>query len=137
MPLTDSTELAEVDSALRHIGAFHPASQHITQALSLLGDRDNPDFRNAIKEAISAVESSVSTMFDTPRDDIAKGLAKLDGHPQLKQAWKNMYRWTSDEQGIRHSMADDPNIGLDEARYMVVICSAFVNYLVAKHAEGS
>lgn len=136
-PITNEHEIKEVEVAARHPDPFLGASQQIGRAIELLNDRNNPDFRNAIKEAISAVESVVSMVTGVPRHDISKGLARLEGHPQLKQAWKNMYNWTSDEDGIRHAMIGDPNVGLAEARYMVVACSAFVNYLLSKHGEGS
>lgn len=38
----------------------------------------------------------------------------------------------SDDDGIRHAMIDDPSVGFDEAKYMVVACSAFCSYLVGK-----
>ena len=48
-----------------------------------------------------------------------------------------MYNWTSDEDGVRHGIKEAPQVGLPEARYMVVACSAFVNYLVANSSEGN
>ena len=46
-----------------------------------------------------------------------------------------MYNWTSDEGGVRHGKEEISQVGLPEARYMVVASSAFVNYLIAKDAE--
>ena len=135
VPITDSEELAVVEAVAQLSGPFHGASQHITQAVTLLSDRDNPDFRNAIKESISAVESAVQVAVGDPKVDINKGLQNLEGHPQLKQAWNNMYNWTSDEDGVRHGIKGEPQVGLPEARYMVVVSSAFVNYLVVKSSE--
>ncbi len=137
VPITNNAELAAVDAAASLSDLFHAASQHIRQALTLLSDRNTPDFRNAIKESISAVESAVQVAAGDSKADIAKGLQKLEGHPQLKQAWNNMYNWTSDEDGVRHGIKEAPQVGLPEARYMVVACSAFVNYLVANSSEGN
>ena len=130
-PITNDEELCEVESAIRLSDPFHGAAQHIEQAVVLLSDRDNPDARNAIKEAISAVETAVSVV-QGRNVSLEKGLSNLDVHPQLAQAWTNMYRWTSDEEGVRHGMKETPQVGLDEARYMVVASSAFVNYLVTR-----
>ena len=47
-----------------------------------------------------------------------------------------MYNWTSDEGGVRHGKEEISQVGLPEARYMVVACSAFVNYLVSKDSES-
>lgn len=133
VPMTNDVELATVESASDLPAPFYGAEQHLARALGLLGDRDNPDFRNAIKEAISGVESAVKVI--TGQSNFRKGLEKPGKHSQLTQAWSNMYTWTSNEEGVRHGMTEDPNIGLAEARYMVVACSAFINYLVAKHDE--
>ena len=135
-PITSVDELVEVEDVLKHTGPFDAASQHIKQAVNRLSDRGNPDARNAIKEAISAVESAVKVASGDPKADIEKGLKKLGLHSQLEQAWKKMYNWTSDEGGVRHGKEEISQVGLAEARYMVVACSAFVNYLIAKHAEG-
>ena len=137
VPITDDEELAVVEAVAQLSGPFYSASQHITQAVTLLSDRDSPDFRNAIKESISAVESAVRVAAGDPKVDIEKGLRKLGVHHQLKQAWNNMYNWTSDEDGVRHGIKGAPQVGLPEARYMVVACSAFVNYLVVKSSEGN
>ncbi len=135
-PITNEEELAEVDSTLHQAGSFKTASQHMMQAVALLSDRDSPDFRNAIKEAISAVESAVTIASGDSNADIAKGLKKLAVHSQLGQAWKNMYNWTSDEGGVRHGKEEISQVGLAEARYMVVASSAFVNYLISKSSEA-
>ena len=135
-PITNDEELAQVESATQHSYLFHGASQQIMQAVTLLGNRDNPDFRNAIKESISAVESAVKVA--SGQANFEKGLQKFALHPQLRQGWTNIYNWTSNDEGIRHGLTREPlNAGLAEARYMVVACSAFVNYLVAKHSESS
>jgi hypothetical protein len=43
-----------------------------------------------------------------------------------------LYGYTSDDSGIRHAILDQPTVGFDEAKFMIVSCSAFVNYLIAK-----
>jgi len=47
-----------------------------------------------------------------------------------------LYGYTSDEDGIRHAILNDPELGFAEAKFMVVSCSAFVNYLIAKGEAG-
>jgi hypothetical protein len=43
-----------------------------------------------------------------------------------------MYGSTSDAQGIRHALREEPTLDSDDARFMLVSCSAFVNYLKTK-----
>lgn len=134
--ITNQEEIAVVESVVQLSNQFSGASQHIAQAVTLLSDRNSPDYRNAIKESISAVESAVRVATGKPNIDIEKGLMKLGLHNQLEQAWKNMYNWTSDEDGVRHGIKGAQRVGMAEARYMVVASSAFVNYLVSKSTEG-
>ncbi len=48
-----------------------------------------------------------------------------------------MYNWTSQDGGIRHANSDEEiTISFEDAKYMLVICSAFVNYLIAKKAKN-
>ena len=135
-PITNEEELTEVEGALQHASPFDVASQHMKQALTLLSNRDNPDARNAIKESISAVESAIKSALGDQSAGIKEGAKKLGVHHQLAQGWSNLYNWTSDEGGVRHGKEEISQVGLPEARYMVVASSAFVNYLIAKHAEG-
>jgi len=56
----------------------------------------------------------------------------------LAKGYNKIYGWTSDEGGIRHALSDkgDVEITLADARYMLVSCSAFVNYLIS-NAENA
>ena len=135
-PITSKEELSEVEAATRLPDPFDGASQHIGQAVALLGNRENPDPRNAMKESISAVEAAVVVAAGTPKASFEKDLQKLGLHSQHAKAWSNMYNWMSDEDGVRHAMKGPPQVGIAVARYVVVACSAFVNYLVSRKSEG-
>src|SRR5438128_2152423 len=52
--ITSNQEIAEVEAA---IGVARQFTQHLDRALELLSDRTAPDYRNSIKESISAVEA--------------------------------------------------------------------------------
>ena len=52
-------------------------------------------------------------------------------HPCLKSAFEKLYGYTSDASGIRHcGQLDGSKSTFEEARFMFVSCSAFVNYLI-------
>ena len=57
-------------------------------------------------------------------------------HPALKKGFSSIYGYTSDEGGIRHAMIDDNPCEFDDAKYMLVSCSAFVNYLIMKASKA-
>jgi len=48
-----------------------------------------------------------------------------------------MYGYTSDEDGIRHAMLEEPDVGFEDAKFMLVACSAFINYLKVKADKAS
>ena len=114
----------------------HGFRTHLKTALHLLGKRPAPDYRNAVKESISAVESVAKQLSKNESQGLAGALDELGKrgpiHGALKSAFLKLYGYTSDADGIRHAILDEPNVDFDEAKYMVVACSAFVNYLVTK-----
>ena len=46
-----------------------------------------------------------------------------------------MYGYTSDADGIRHAMTEASDLTYSDAKYMLVTCTAFVNYVVGRAAE--
>jgi hypothetical protein len=62
---------------------------------------------------------------------------KVGLHPALGQGFSNLYGWTNDAGGIRHALMDDSvACDFEEAKFMLVSCSAFTNYLIAKAAKA-
>lgn len=61
--ITNKEEIDEVEAALSRGGALRPIQTHLSSALDKLSDRTNPDYRNSIKESISAVETLASLTF--------------------------------------------------------------------------
>ena len=60
--ITAGEEIAAIEKAFRDATAVEPARQHLSRAADLLSDRTAPDFRNSIKESISAVEAVCSAL---------------------------------------------------------------------------
>ena len=61
------------------------------------------------------------------------------GWLRVKQAFSKLYGYTSDEQGIRHALIDNPqaNVGQDEAIFMLGACASFSSYLARKHRRSA
>jgi hypothetical protein len=53
-------------------------------------------------------------------------------HADLKDAFKKLYGYTSGAQGIRHGLVGKANLDVEDARFMLIACSAFINYLATK-----
>lgn len=141
-PISDELEVVSVEDSLEKAGRlrFIGAAEHIRSSAQLLSQKPVPDYRNSMKEAISAVESVAKQLAGKTSGGLADALATLETnmqlHGALKQGFIKLYGYTSDEGGIRHAIIDDiPDLGYDEAKYMLVSCSAFVNYLLAKHEK--
>ena len=132
-PVMSRAEVDTVEEALDATPHDH-VKQHLDQSLKLLADRREPDYRNAIKEALSAVEALCRTVTGDQKATLGQALKKpeLAGaiRPALQKAFSALYGYTSDEGGIRHAKKEDGHEpDRAEAVFFLVACSAFVNYV--------
>ncbi|MCQ2996043.1 hypothetical protein NLO95_18235 [Pseudomonas syringae] len=132
--ITDPQEIAEIDTAISAASGYAGVKTHLQTALAMLTDRQNPDFRNSIKESISAVESLAKQITGNPQTTLAPALSELERHhalhPALKSAFSSLYGWTSNADGIRHALMDVSNLTHADARWMLISCSAFINFAI-------
>jgi hypothetical protein len=138
--ITDDNELQAVRDALAASDRFAGARTHLTRALELLGARPQPDFRNAIKEAISSVESTLKILTMQDHADLAESLREFARthpiHGALVRGLDALYGYTSNEHGLRHSLLEaDAKVGFAEAKFMIVACAAFVSFLITLEAQ--
>ena len=137
VPVTNESELATIEEAMNL--PYDSVQTHISKALSLYADRKNPDYENSIKESISAVEAMccIITGMTGAQATLGAAIKKLKDngvhiHSALERAFSALYGYTSDENGIRHGGIDFKNAPAEDAKYMLISCSAFVNYLMEK-----
>jgi hypothetical protein len=120
--------------------AFEAVNLHISTAVALLADRRKPDYRNSIKESISAVESLVKQVCNNDKATLGDLLGELQRrsgmHGALKNALSALYGYTSDEAGIRHALLENDTVTFDDAKFLLVTCSAFVNYVISKLSDA-
>jgi hypothetical protein len=138
--INSKEEVVEIENALKNTDKYAPVKAHIKTALKLYGDKKLPDYRNAVKEAISAVEALAKIIVGKDKATLGQALKEIEKKhqipPSLKSAFDKLYGYSSGEGGIRHSLTKDRiEVGMAEARFMIVTCSSFVNYLILKHAE--
>ena len=133
--VTDKSEIEAVEAALALPHSLRAVTVHLGTALNRLGDKKAPDYRNSIKESISAVEAMCALITGQARSDLNAALRELEKraalHGALKSAFNSLYGFTSDSNGIRHALLEEPNLTYEDAMFMLVTCSAFVNYLRA------
>jgi hypothetical protein len=132
--MTSDIEIQTVEAAL--VTPNVAVQEHLKQALAHLSDRENPDYRNSVKESISAVEAICSTIVGKPGAMLSKALERIETkvpiHKAQKDAFQSLYGYTSDAEGIRHALLDKSTLMADDAKFMLVACSAFIEFLVSK-----
>ena len=126
---TSESELSTINETLE--SADSNVITHLSECLKLMSP-SNPQLstRNAIKEAISAVEVIARKVTNTKTlDDAFKKFDNL--HPQIKSSMSSLYQYTNQPNtGIRHAwinQKEEPTI--DEAIFVLVTGCAFINYL--------
>ena len=136
--ITDSEEIQAIEEATN--SRFDGCRTHLSNAVGFLADREKKDYKNCIKESISAVESICMVITQNEHatlGDALKILEKKRGlQGPLKTAFEKLYAYTNDKGGVRH--ADGLFVSqatFEEAKFMLVCCSAFVNYLIAEYGK--
>lgn len=132
-PITNETEIAEIKRVM--INSDDGIRKHIEKALTLLSNRENPDYANSVKESITAVEAMCRRLVGNEKATLGDALAQIGKkgiviHGALREAFSKLYGYTSDADGIRHANGvGGQQTTMAEAQFMLVSCSAFINYL--------
>lgn len=135
--ITSEQEIQAIETAINK--SPRNVQIHLNSALEKYAQRPIGDYRNSIKESISAVECYCREI--TEENTLGKALNKLKGKgvviPNLLiSAFEKLYAYTNQgETGIRHALMDDDENytpTAEEAFFMLVSCSAFINYLSRK-----
>ena len=135
--LISANEIETIENASNT--EYESINRHVDKAWMLFSDRKNPDYENSIKESISAVEAMCCIITGTTGKQgvLSNTIKKLKDngvhiHSAMENAFNSLYGYTSDEKGIRHGGIDFTNAPAEDAKYMLISCSAFVNYLIEK-----
>ncbi|WPR76024.1 AbiJ-NTD4 domain-containing protein [Algoriphagus sp. NG3] len=137
-PITDELEISEIEKAVSNAGSLNliGVKTHLSEALKKLSDKKVPDYRNSVKESISAVESICQIITGDPKAELGKALKliskKLPIHGALEQGFIKIYGYSSDADGIRHALLEESTLDQEDALYMLISCSSFINYLIIK-----
>ena len=142
IPVTNEEEISCIVQA--HQTKYDSVNMHFKKATELFSRRPTPDYENSIKESISAVEAlcCIITGETGKKGTLGNTITKLKDkgvhiHPSMEKAYSALYGYTNDEGGIRHGSMDFNNAPAEDAKYMLISCSAFVNYLIEKWSKVS
>lgn len=135
--INSQEEIQSIEKALDE--APENIKKHLNCALENYAKRPEGDYRNSIKESISAVEAWCRDK--TGENTLGAALNQLEKNgiiipPILKQAFDKLYAYTNQKDtGIRHALMDDAYVPkAEEAMFMLVSCCSFINYLNRKVA---
>ncbi len=102
----------------------------------------NNKFAASVRESIHAVEAAARQIASNDSKSFSAALNSLEKngmlkHPALKEAFKKLYAYASDEEGVRHPSIkkEAADVGFDEAIFIYGVCVSFVDYLVSKHRQ--
>lgn len=137
MEITSKEEKASIEEALSK--SKDNIKMHLTNALEAYAKKPEGDYTNSIKESISAVEAICREK--TGEETLGKAIKSFEKNglnipSVMKDALVKLYTYTNQPTtGIRHSLMDADSgyiPGNEEARYMLIVCSAFINYIRTK-----
>lgn len=135
VPIVTEHELKSLEETINI--PYESARIHIRKAVESFSNRKKPDYENTIKDSISAVEAMCCIIVDDPKATLGAAIKKIEDkgvklHKAFLKAIDSLYGYTSDEGGIRHGSIDFTGASREDAKYMLISCSAFINYLIEK-----
>jgi AbiJ N-terminal domain 4 len=135
-PISDEVEISSIQETLCLEDKFQSTKQHIQKAITLFSQKPDPDYRNTMKEAISAVEATVVIIVGDNKKAFGAAVKQICNdkkiHPSLREGLLKIYGYTSDGDGIRHCITYEPNLSHADAKFMLVSCCDFCNFLIEK-----
>ncbi len=126
--IIDNNQIESIEETLQN--KYKPVVSHYSKAIEQL--YKVKDYDNSIKESISSVEAMCQVITKNNKATLGDALKLLKDniHPAMKSAFEKLYGYTSDANGIRHANGlGEGDSTFEEAKYMLISCSAFVNYL--------
>lgn len=128
VPITNELELREITET----GTLSDhVANHFKLAIEKLSDKTSPDYRNAIKEAMSWVEWVLRSICWNEKltcGDALKEKQFKELFPELKPSIDALWGYASNE--ARHASKSDSDWpSFEEAKFIVIICSSIANYI--------
>lgn len=135
--ITNKEEIKEISKAAE--SPYQSVNDHLHKAIGFIGVIKNADFKNSIKESVTALEDLCSILSkdnSVLSETITKIFKEKNIHQALKDAVLKLYGFSSDAAGIRHDTAKrETRVTFDEAKLILVICSGIVNYLISIYKD--
>jgi hypothetical protein len=108
---------------------------HYLKALQFYGNAKTPDFENAIKEAICAVEASLITLFSPDISKSFENIRKLIGNEKGKapapiiESLIKIYGYRNSGEGVAHATSKGLKVTEKEAELVIALSADYITYL--------
>jgi hypothetical protein len=109
--------------------------RHYIKALHFYGNAKTPDFENAIKEAICAVEACLITLFSPDISKSFDNVRKLVGNEAGKSpaplidALIKLYGYRNSGDGVAHATSKGLKVSEKEAELVISLSADYITYL--------
>lgn len=134
--ITSEQEIQSIEEALENTSLYSGVQQHLKRALELMSDRQSPNYAKSMQESISGVEGLAMKLLNHESITLEKAIPQLKNkyklHQTLLASLDKLYAYTCDEDGVRHGSPNESTVTYSEAKFMLVACTNFINYLIDK-----
>jgi hypothetical protein len=97
VPIIDEEEIKEIETAQKVDDRYETVKIHLQKAFELYAKRPQPDYKNSIKESVSAIEALARIITNNPSAILGDLTKQLPIHPAFRDGLNKIYGWTSDE----------------------------------------
>ncbi len=137
IPITNDIELESVADAAET--GYENVDTHMINAIEAFSEKVNTNYEIVIHHAITAAEAAAGVASKSEGKSLNNYLNILkdngDINSVMAEAFSKLYGYTCHKDtGIRHALCLDAKHPpkFEEAKYMLVTCSAFVNFMKQK-----
>lgn len=130
--ITNTFEIKSLEESLQT--PYDLVNDSIAKAISYISESGRKDYKNSIKESITALEQMANILLGTNSLALSNAISQLADKmivdENLKNAIKNLYKFASDQNGIRHgNNKNNGDVTFDDAKFFLLTCSSIINYL--------
>jgi hypothetical protein len=132
--ITDEVELDEIDESLEKTKRFDGVSEHLQKARESFSNREQPNYKNSVRESILAVESLVKIIAGDKNSTLESAVKKIPNlNENLKSSLVKLYHFRGDEGGVAHGNKEGQKSEVTEfeAKLILVNSHTIINYLIA------
>lgn len=132
--ITDEIELEVINEATEITKYMEGVSEHLAKAKESFSNRENPNYKNCVRESIFAIESLSKIIVGDKDATLEKALKKIPHiNENLRSSLIKLYHFRGDEGGIGHGNKEVKSTEITEleAKLILVTAHSIISYLTA------